>query len=304
MTGLRATPALDNRGIASLLADRGAIKRAESFSSKPSVQFTCAEALGLARRVCELASGGDGVVVTHGTDCMEEVALLCDLIYEGDAPIVFTGAIRPASSPGADGPANLRDSVVVARDAQCAGLGVLVCFAGELHAAASVRKSDGTSPAAFCSPLSGPLGYVHEDRVWLISRPIRGDRLSVDNLDAQVEVVQVGLGSSGRLIELATAEMDGIVLVLPGAGHAPPQVLRALRLACRTIPAVVVPRPTRGGVLRATYGFEGAEPDIRAAGAICAAALSPAAARLKLIACLGGGLAVEEIRERFARDDL
>lgn len=87
-------------------------------------------------------------MITTGTDTLEELAVLCALLYAGHAPIVLTGANRPASRPGADGPANLLDAVALAAAAEAAGLGVSVVFGGEIHAAMSVHKVDSTGPAA------------------------------------------------------------------------------------------------------------------------------------------------------------
>ena len=130
--------------------------RARTINTRPSVQLTAAEALDIARAAAGAADSGRGVVVTHGTDTLEEVALLCDLLYAGEPPIVFTGAMRHASALGADGPANLFDAVVVAGAAGAEGLGVLVSFAGAVHAARAVRKADSTAPDAFASPRLGP----------------------------------------------------------------------------------------------------------------------------------------------------
>src|SRR5918994_1457771 len=116
--------------------------------------------MAVARAAVAEAAAGRGVVVAHGTDTLEETAVLCDLLHGGDAPIVLTGAIRPASAAGADGPANLLDAVRAAGAAATAGLGALVCFGGELHAARAVRKTDSVSPRAFSSPRTGPVGGV------------------------------------------------------------------------------------------------------------------------------------------------
>jgi L-asparaginase len=277
---------------------------ARTLSTRPSVQLTATEALEIARAAAAEADGGRGVVVTHGTDTLEEVALLCDLLYAGDAPIVFTGAMRPASAPGADGPANLLDAVAVAGAADAAGLGVLVAFAGRVHAARAVRKVDSTAPDAFASPRLGPVGRVEEGRARISRRLERRPPVPVAALDATVHVLCAGLGTDGALVDaVLEGGAEGLVAVLLGAGHTPPPLLAALRRAAARIPVVATVRPERGAILRSTYAFEGAERDLRATDVICAGALSPAAARIKLMACLGAGYTRVATAGAFAPDD-
>jgi len=277
---------------------------ARTIGIRPSAHLTGADALAIAREAAQEAAGGRGVVVTHGTDTLEEVAFLCDLLYGGDAPIVFTGAMRVASAPGADGPANLLDAVDLAASDAAAGLGVLVAFAGEIHAARAARKTASTGPAAFASPGLGPLGRVQERRVALERGVARRPPLDPAALEATVHVVSAALGADGGIVDAAAgAGADGLVAVLLGAGHSPPPFLDGLRRAAERLPVVATVRPERGAILHDTYGFEGAEADLRASGAICAAALSPAAARIKLMACLGSGLDGAAIAAAFAPDD-
>src|SRR5206468_3792016 len=187
-------------------------------------------------------------------------AFLCDLIYDGDAPIVFTGAIRPASAPGADGPANLAHAAHAAAAREAAGLGVLVCFAGELHAARAARKDDSTSPRAFISPHGGPIGWVGDAGVRVAVRPERRPALDVRALDARVEIAAAAVGADGAAIEaLLDAGADGLVVVVLGAGHAPPAFLAAMTAAAARVPVVATVRPARGEMLHGTYGFEGSE---------------------------------------------
>jgi L-asparaginase len=298
--GAGAVPALDAAALTALVPEVE-WAGAEQVSGVPGVHATPADALALARRL----DGDAGIVVTHGTDTLEEVALLCDLVYGGGAPVVFTGAIRPASALGADGPANLAAAARAAAAPETAGLGVLVCFGGELHAARSVRKDDSTSPVAFASPHGGPVGHVGEAGVLLHARPPRRAPLGVRALDARVEVVTAGLGSDGVAVEaLVGTGADGLVAVVLGAGHAPPAFLDALRAAAERVPVVAVVRPRRGEILHGTYGFAGSERDLRASDAVCAARLSPAAARVKLLACLGAGLGRDGIAAAFEDDDV
>src|SRR5690242_15106404 len=254
--------------------------RAETVDTRPSVQLDTPGALAIARAAQMEADAGRGVVVTHGTDTLEEVALLCDLLYAGDAPIVFTGAMRPASAPGADGPANLLDAVTVAGAPEAEGLGVLVAFAGRVHAARAVRKADSTAPDAFASPRLGPVGRVQEGRARISPRLQRRPPIRVAALYGIVHVVSAGLGTHGALVEAAVeAGADGLGGVVLGAGHTPPPFLSALRRAAGRIPVVATVRPERGAILHGTYAFDGAEGDLRATPVICAGALSPAAAR-------------------------
>ena len=291
MRGERAVPALDASELVEQLPQvAGFHLEAESVLSLPSTHLSLSDALDLARRTGAAAAAGEGVVLTTGTDTMEEVAVLCGLMYGGEAPIVITGANRPGSAPGADGPANLLDAIILARAPAAAGLGVVVAFGGEVHAAMTVRKIDSTGPVAFGSPTAGPLGRIVEGRVWLHATPRRPRPLPVQRLDHRVTTVTTGLGDDGALLRHAAEISDGLVLVALGAGHLSPAVLDVLRDAAARVPVVITCRPDRSSMLFATYGFDGAERDLRASGAICAPFLSAAAARMALLACLGADL--------------
>jgi L-asparaginase len=302
-----ATPSLDAHALVAAVRPLAELPdfRARTVDTRPSVQLDAAGALAIAREAAAEADSGRGVVVTHGTDALEEVALLTDLVYAGEAPIVFTGAMRPASAPGADGPANLLDAVTVAAEPETANLGVLVAFAGRIHAARAARKVDSTAPDAFGSPRLGPIGRVQEGRAHISRRVERFPPVPIAALDATVHVVTAGLATDGALIEAAVeAGADGLVAVLLGAGHTPPPFLAALKRAATRLPVVATVRPERGSILHSTYAFEGAERDLRATSVICAGALSPAAARIKLMACLGAGYTRVAIAGAFGPHDL
>jgi L-asparaginase len=291
MRGERAVPALDASELIEQLPQvAGFHLQAETVRSLPGPHLTLSDALVLARRAGEAASAGEGVVLTTGTDTMEEVAMVCALTYGGDAPIVITGANRPGSAPGADGPANLLDAIILARSPAAAGLGVVAAFGGEVHAATTVRKIDSTGPAAFGSPTAGPLGRIVEGRVWLHASPRRPEPMSVEHLDHRVATVPTGLGDDGAMLRHAAESHDGVVLVALGAGHVSPVVLRELDVATERVPVLITCRPDRSSMLFSTYGFEGAEQDLRVSGAICVPFLSPAAARVALVCALGAKL--------------
>jgi L-asparaginase len=304
MRGEQAVPALDASGLVEQLPQvAGFHLRAETVLSLPSAHLTLPDALALARRAGEAASNGEGVVLTTGTDTLEEVAMLCALTYGGEAPIVLTGANRPSSAPGADGPANLLDAIILARSPAATGLGVVVVFGGEVHAATSVRKIDSTGPAAFGSPTAGPLGRIVQGRVWLHATPCRREPLDVRSLDYRVNTVSTGLGDDGALLRHAAESSDGVVLVAFGAGHLSPVVLSELRHAAERVPVLITCRPDRSSMLFSTYGFEGAERDLRASGAVCVPFLSAAAARIALLCALGAQLDRAGMQAAFAQFD-
>jgi L-asparaginase len=292
MRGRRAVPALDAEALVETVPGLRAVPEfeAQTVLGCPGPHLELGQALDLARQASTLAGTGAGVVITTGTDTLEELAVLCAFLQAGDAPVVLTGATRPATRAGADGPANLVDAVAVAGSEPAAGLGTVVVFGGEIHAAMTVRKVDSTGPAAFGSPGAGPLGRVIEGRVWLHARPLRPSRLDVASLEHRVEIVYSGVGDDGTLLRTAAEIADGVVLVAFGAGHLSPNLFRELRAAVVRVPVIVTCRPDRSAMLVDTYGFEGSEGDVRASGAVCAPFLSAQAARIALLCCLGAGL--------------
>jgi L-asparaginase len=295
MAGDRAVPALDADALVAAVPALAAVAdlRVRSLGGLPGAHLTLADALGIARAALAEAGAGRGVVVTQGTDTLEETAMLCDVLHAAEAPIVVTGAIRPASHPGADGPANLRDAVAAAAAAATAGMGTLVAFAGELHAARAVRKVRSASPLAFGSPRTGPVGFSAEGRVTIAARPVRPAPLPLPAaLDARVPIVPTWLGDDGAALTAAVRDgADAIVFVALGAGHVAPGVLARLRRAAAAVPVAVCVRPEAGALLHETYGFEGSEIDVRSSGALPAGGLAPPAPRMAQLAALGAGIA-------------
>ena len=306
MRGRHATPDLTAEGLVAAVPGLAATDlEVVGVRNLPGAALGLDDALAVARAAVAAADGGRGVVVTSGTDTIEELAVLVDLMHDAEPPVVVTGAIRPASAAGADGPVNLLQAVAVAGADAAAGLGAVVLFAGQVHAARFVRKADSTGPTAFASPQTGPIGYVEEDRVAILVRPPRrSSPLAVAHLDARVPVVGTGLGDDGALVDLAVeAGCDGLVVVALGAGHLPPPVLEAVERAAARVPVVATARPERGALLTATYGFRGSERDLRAAGVVPAGRLSPAAARITLVAALGAGVAGDALAGVFMDAD-
>jgi L-asparaginase len=304
MGGPLATPRYGAEALLAAVPELAGLE-ARDLLALPSTHLTLADVLRVAREARDAAREGIGVVVTHGTDTLEETAVLCDVLHDADAPVVLTGAIRSASAPGADGPANVLDAVAVAASADAAGRGALVVFGGEIHHARCVRKTDTTSLTAFGSPQTGPLGRVTERRPAFAGALERSVTLDPPRLDGRVLVVPVGTGDDGALSRAAlAAEPDGVVLVTIGGGHLPPALLELWAAAAERLPVIACCRPERGVVLRETYGYAGAEGDLRASAIVPAGFLSPQAARMKLLACVGCALDAPALRTAFAQDDV
>ena len=301
-----ATPQLDASALVNAVPGLQSYEglTAETVANLPSAHLSLDQMLEICRSARDAARRGIGVVVTHGTDTLEETAMLCDILSDAEAPVVFTGAIRPASAPGADGPANLVDAVAVAASDDAADLGTLVVFGGEIHHARVVRKTDTTSLTAFSSPQIGPLGRVTEGHPTIWSRIPRNPTLDPPSLDKRVFIIPTAAGDDGSLARAALAtEPDGVVIGTLGAGHMTPELLELWAEAALQIPVIAYCRPERGVILNSTYGYRGSEMDLRITNLIPAGFLSPQAARMKLLACLAAGLSIDEVRWAFRQDD-
>lgn len=234
-----------------------------------------------------LSDDVDGVVVTHGTDTMEESAYLADLVHDDPRPVVFTGAQRPFDSPAPDGPANLAAALRVAASPLSRELGVLLCFDGLVFGARGVRKVETLRSSAFAAPGRGPLLRVTDDSVSPLAHTLRQAALPLD-LDAElprVDVVACYLGADAALLHAAVrAGAAGIVLEAFGAGNVPPAVAEAAgELVARGIPVLVCSRVPSGPVVPL---YAGGGASLARAGALFAGDLSPWQGRLLLTAAL------------------
>jgi L-asparaginase len=264
------------------LAQIARLTTADPFTTGSS-QITPEMLLDLVRRVRRALAadpGLAGVVVTQGTDALEETAFFCDLLLADDRPVVFTAAMRPPTDPGPDGPRNLAAAVRAAASPALRGFGVLVVLNDEIHAAREVRKTDSYALDAFASPGAGPIGFVDEGRVYLRARPLRRLALEVDAVEPRVELVTATVGGGASQVQAAVAAgAKGIVIELFGRGNPPGPMVPEI-LAARQAGIVVV-FTTRTGGGRVVVG-----PNFRKAGVVSAEDLDGLKARMLLIAAL------------------
>lgn len=253
----------------------------------PSIDVT----FDLARRVVSEARdaerrGCTGVVVTQGTDTIEEMAFAVDLLYDGDMPIAFTGAMRHAGVAGNDGPANLLDAVRTASSVAARGLGCVVVINDEIHSARAVRKMHTSSPAAFASPVVGAVGWLVEGVPHLRDRPFARVSIEVTENSEVVRppLVKIVFDDDGWwLPRIREIPAPGLVLEAMGGGHVPTWIATDLAELAARIPIVLTSRTGGGEVLQATYGgFAGSETMLLEAGLIPAGSLDSLKARVAL----------------------
>ena len=257
----------------------------------PSYQMDLQFAFGLARRIKEVLDRPDvaGVVVTHGTDTMEETCYLADLLLDSDKPAVFTGAQRAHDDPQSDGPFNLLNALRVAASPLTRGLGAMICFNATIHAARDVTKVHASAVETFQSYEHGALGEVDGAKVIIHRRPVLRRSFKVDRLEERVELFRLALGIDLRGLEAAIERsVAGLVIEGFGRGNGPSRLTELVRLATRkNIPVVVTSRCPAGRV-QPVYGGGGGGRDLADAGGIFAGDLKGPKARLLLMVLLSG----------------
>lgn len=288
--------------------------RAETVSRVGSHSLSFAQIHELAARIKGLDA--DGVIVTQGTDTLEETAFLLDLLIERDIPVVVTAAMRNPSLTSPDGPGNLLAAVRVACDpwmrANASLLGVLAVMLDEVHAATDVLKAHPTRLNAFSSPQTGAVAALVEDRVVPLSLPVRSAvaaarrrlRAATGGKESPVALLWMALDEPGYLLEALVDHRDqlgyrGIVVGAMGGGHVPERIAPLIVQLAGIVPVVVAPRAGGGPLLRHTYGGPGSEIALRNAGLIWGGRLHPLKARVLLEACLRAGLDHAAIGEVF-----
>lgn len=292
-----AVPALAGRDILELVPQLREIADLEidEFGAFPGPHMTTERMWELRNRIATHVARRDvsGVVVTHGTDSLEESAYLVSRSLASDKPIVFTGAMRTASDLGWDGPANLGAAVRVAASPESTGFGVLVVLSDRVYPGLDVTKAHTHMLDAFESPGLGPLGVVDDGRViFRRALPSPCEVISAPRLGGPVDIVYAYAGADSRLLDAARTDGNGVVVAAMGRGNVPPAMVPGIeRWLGDGKPVVVASRALRGRVGQ-TYGYHGGGRRLHDLGVIFAGSRRPQQARIDLMLALGAGIDV------------
>ena len=299
-----AVPSLSAEEIMSMIpgVEEYAEIEAYTFSSMPSPHMTLETMLKLSKFTTELVEREDidGVVITHGTDTLEETAYLLDLTVKTKKPVVVTGAMRSGSELGYDGPFNLATSICTAISDEAVGRGVLVCFNGELNSASEVTKANSMVLNAFRTPNFGPIGIVDNDNVIFYRDANHLEKYDVSEIKKQVALIKCVVDMDSSYIDyLIEKGCGGIVIEALGRGNVPPKMVEGIKKAIELeIPVVVVSRCFEGRVFE-SYGYEGGGKQLKDLGVIFGDTLPGQKARIKLILAINSGMNIHEVARAF-----
>jgi L-asparaginase len=267
--------------------------RIENWAKLPACHLGPDKLWALRERVGEIARSGEvtGIVVTHGTDTIEETAYLLARTMPAAVPVAITGAMRTSSDEGWDGPRNLLDAACVAASSASAGRGAMVVFHGEILAGETAVKSHATDLAAFSAPHARPIGRVAQGRVTYGAPPTeRPPSVKPEGIGARVALVSLVVGDDGTMLDLARPEHDGVVVVAFGSGNMPPGAVPAVRRWIDEGKPVVLASRCHYGEVTPIYAFEGGGARTVAMGAIPAGPRTPSQARMELVLALSAGV--------------
>lgn len=299
-----AVPTLTGEEIMSMVTGIEDFATIESytFSKLPGPHMTPEIMLDLSKYITSLLNREDitGVVVTHGTDSLEETAYLLDLTINSEKPVIITGSMRNSSELGYDGPANLAASICTAISDEAKNRGVLVCFNDELHCASEVTKANSMSLNAFQTPSFGPIGIVDNNEVIFYRESTKKQHFNIEKVESNVDLIKCVTGMDSRLVNFCVKNGDkGLIIEGMGRGNIPPKMVEGIKNAImNNVAVVIVSRCYQGRVLD-SYGYHGGGKELRNLGIIFGDNLPGQKARIKLMLALSVTNDLEEVRKIF-----
>lgn len=273
-----------------------------NFGNYPGPHMTPELMLDLSKVVNEHIAKDyvDGIIVTHGTDTLEETAYLLDLSVKTSKPIVVIGAMKTSSEKDWDGPKNLIDAIHICNNSNSNGIGVLVCLNGEINAASEVTKTHTEDIETFHSLDFGALGFVDNGRVWFNRLPKKLESIQTNKIDSNVDIIKVYAGIKENIFRLiADTDISGLIIEALGVGNVPPPAFEGIKyVMSKNIPIVLVSRCPAGETLD-IYSYAGAGKWLKESGVIFSDYLNGQKARIKLMLALGAGMNTEQLHKIF-----
>ena len=253
------------------------------FFNLPSPHIKPKHMLALYHKIKEEADNYDGVVITHGTDTLEETAYFLDTMKIPPIPIVLTGAMRSSNELGSDGVYNYLSALRVASDDKAADKGVLVVMNDEIHAAKYVTKTHTTNVSTFQTPTHGPLGLIMKQEILYFKTAEPRVRFNLEHIQGLVPIISAYAGMTDELIDMLDLEqLDGLVIQAFGAGNIPKETAQKLEnLLQKGIPVALVSR-CFNGIAEPVYAYQGGGVQLQRAGVFFVKELNAQKARLKL----------------------
>jgi L-asparaginase len=272
------------------------------FGKYPGPHMTPELMLTLSKKIRSFLNTGnlDGIIITHGTDTLEETAYLIDLTIKTEIPIVLIGSMKNSSEPDWDGPRNLKDAIQVCLNPNSKNLGVLTCLNGEINAASEVTKTHTDNIETFHSLDFGALGFVDRNRVFINRMPRKLETIQTDRINSNVDLIKVYAGMNEKFFKIsADTGAEGLVVEAMGVGNVPPAAFDGIKYVVeKKIPVVLVSRCPAGETLD-IYGYPGAGKWLHKIGVIFADYLNGQKARIKLMLALGKTINLAELRKIF-----
>ena len=270
------------------------------WSHQPSSHYTIPMTTDLVELLRKhVKDGASWIVVTCGTDSLEEMAYLTDLLWAYPQPVIFTGSMLPPGLQGSDALANLAQAVKAASSENLWGVGVLACFQDQLFAASEVTKEVAHRRDAFAAPGRGPVADFVGGDIRVIRKPNRPPALEGAIMPARnVEILWSSLGGGdGTLSCLSKSKnLDGLVLAGFGAGNIPPSWIQYLKPIMKNGTVIVITTRCRRGHTATLYGYEGSTKRLLEMGLLDGGGLRPEQARLRLAVGLGAGFSREDLQ--------
>ena len=268
------------------------------FFNLPSPPIKPKHMLALYQKIKEEAANYDGVVITHGTDTLEETAYFLDTMEVPHMPIVLTGAMRSSNELGSDGVYNYLSALRVASDDKAADKGVLVVMNDEIHAAKYVTKTHTTNVSTFQTPTHGPLGLITKREILYFKTAEPRVRFDLDHIQGLVPIISAYAGMTDELIDMLDLEqLDGLIIQAFGAGNIPKETAQKLEsLLQRGIPVALVSR-CFNGIAEPVYAYQGGGVQLQKSGVFFVKELNAQKARLKLLIALNAGLKGQALKD-------